>query len=283
MTRRILISNAHLVEIGGSELVAIELAEEYAQRGWEVMLYSPKISESVFRMIDKRVTVTGKQPDLMCGWDIIWDHHGVLIHQLERRPGTTIVTNHMSSYVDVEKPKYDPFTPHRIFANSKETIASMHRNYAEHAELMQNPAPRMWSKNLARGTAAVFISKHRPQELERLVDSLALPSVTYNGGVRITRAHYAHARFVVCNGKSVQYALVSGVPVFLYDHFGGPGWLTEENFEKAAYHNFSGRGFPRDRSVLDTLALYEQMPPISMERVNWRFRLHEWLYHMELV
>lgn len=271
------------MEIGGSELVAIELAEEYAQRGWQVMLYSPKISERVLNLIDKRVIVTGKQPDLMCGWDIIWDHHGVLMDQIERRPGTTIVTNHMSSYVDVEKPQYAPSKPHRVFANSQETIDSWAPEWRSRGELMQNPSPRMWSKNLTRGTHVMFISKHRPRELERLVNTFDVPSITFNGDVRLTRSHFAHARFVICNGKSVQYALTTGVPVFLYDHFGGPGWLTEDNFETASYYNFSGRGFPKDKLVFDSLYLHPTIEPIPARLVNWRFKLHEWLYHMELV
>jgi hypothetical protein len=48
---------------------------------------------------------------------------------------------------------------------------------------------------------------------------------------------------VVSIGKTVQYALAAGVPVFCYDHFGGPGWLNDGNVEAAARHNFSGRGF----------------------------------------
>lgn len=278
-----MISNAWLTDVGGSELVSIELAEEYAQRGWEVMLYSPKVSKYLFESVDKRVTVTGKFPDLTCGWDIVWDHHGVLMPYLERTAGTTIVANHMSSYVEIEKPKYASGKPHRIFCNSEETRVSLPWEYKQRAELMQNPAPRMWSKNLTQGTHAMFISKHRPKELEALVDTFNCPSVTYNGDIRLTRAHFAWAKFVICNGKSVQYALTTGVPVFLYDHFGGPGWLTEDNFEKAAYYNFSGRGFEKDKSVLETIYLHDTVKPIRQERVNWRYRLHEWLYFKELV
>ncbi|WP_439565214.1 hypothetical protein, partial [Microcella sp.] len=46
---------------------------------------------------------------------------------------------------------------------------------------------------------------------------------------------------VVTIGKTTQYALVMGVPVYSYDHFGGGGWITEQNLEREHYGNFAGR------------------------------------------
>ena len=283
MSKRILISNAHLKDIGGSELVAVELAEEYAQRGWHVELYSPLIGEPLKSTIHPSVIVTDKFPDLITRWDIIWDHHGTLMPYVEKRKGTILVANHMSSYVDAEKPKYAPGKPDRIFANSPETIESMAPAYRERAELFQNPAPRGWHKNMVSGESAMFISKHRPRELEAIIGTLEIPCVVHNGDRRIHRADFNNARFVVCNGKSVQYAMCAGVPVFVYDSFGGPGWLTEENFELTGYYNFSGRGFSKGAAVLESLFAYATAKPVPDKLVNWRFKLHEWLYYNELV
>ena len=49
-------------------------------------------------------------------------------------------------------------------------------------------------------------------------------------------------------GKPVQYAFACGVPVFCYDHFGGPGYLSAESFEAAESRNFSGRCRPGARA-----------------------------------
>jgi hypothetical protein len=48
---------------------------------------------------------------------------------------------------------------------------------------------------------------------------------------------------VVTIGKTVPYCLALKIPVYCYDHFGGPGWLHEENLDLASQNNFSGRGF----------------------------------------
>ena len=52
---------------------------------------------------------------------------------------------------------------------------------------------------------------------------------------------------VISIGKTVQYCLVAGMPIYVYGQFGGPGWLTDRNFAKAESRNFSGRGF-RDKT-----------------------------------
>jgi hypothetical protein len=284
----ILITNAHLVRFGGSELVAVELAEHYAKCGWQVLLYSPIVGEPLRSTISPDVQVTSDEP-LLTGWDIIWDHHGLLIHKIEKGSARIIVCNHMSSYVDLERPRYDANKPTRIFANSKETIHSMPTCYGARAELFQNPAPPEFQRVNHGGAYALSVSNHRPGLLSECLRDLSIPIryVDYSEPERLSGKSFHDnlffkARFVVCNGKTVQYALRAGVPVFLYDHFGGPGWLTEENFDTAAHFNFSGRGF-HGKCVIDTLPLWPSASAIDMQRVNWRFKLEEWLYHMELI
>lgn len=289
MATRILITNAHLENFGGSELVSVELAEHYASAGWDVTLYSPKVKNPLRTTIAKGVRVVDIEPELDSSWDIVWDHHGLLIHKIEKRPGQLIVCNHMSSYVDVERPKYIALKPDRIFANSKETINSMPAGHARRAELFQNPAPPEFQRVCHGGGYILAISNHRPAELDAALMELSIP-VKYIGkedaqrlsGKSFHENLFFHARAVVCNGKSVQYALRAGVPVFLYDSFGGPGWLTEDNFDTAAHFNFSGRGFSENSSV-ESLALWPLAKPIDQSRVNWRFKLEEWLYFMELI
>jgi hypothetical protein len=54
---------------------------------------------------------------------------------------------------------------------------------------------------------------------------------------------------VITIAKTAQYCLMSGVPVYLYGKFGGAGWLTEGNFERAKETNFCGsEGFPSKKT-----------------------------------
>jgi len=46
---------------------------------------------------------------------------------------------------------------------------------------------------------------------------------------------------VITIGKTVNYCLALGVPVYCYDWFGGSGYLNPGNFAINKRHNFSGR------------------------------------------
>ena len=50
---------------------------------------------------------------------------------------------------------------------------------------------------------------------------------------------------IISIGKTVQYALGMGIPVYTYDRLGGSGYITLENIDKEEYHNFSGKSFCR--------------------------------------
>jgi hypothetical protein len=62
---------------------------------------------------------------------------------------------------------------------------------------------------------------------------------------------------VITIGKTVQYAIRSQVPVYCYDHFGGPGYLDQGNFSKASHLNFSGRGYKKKAAKLIARELIE--------------------------
>ena len=53
---------------------------------------------------------------------------------------------------------------------------------------------------------------------------------------------------VITIGRTVPRCLAMGVPVYVYDYLGGPGYLTESNFNLAERNNFSGRGFQKKTS-----------------------------------
>lgn len=245
----ILITNRRLVELGGSELVSIELAEELQRQGHDVTLYSPEISDKYYDL--SGLNVTDMKPRAS-EFELLWIHHNLLIHDLgfKKQAGQKIIFNHMSSYVDLEWPKlpdYELALADMILANSWETAQKL-KEFGIHAGLFQNPAPIGFESCEGYRDKALFISNHRPDELTRYVSGLGIESKWIGHGdtpMRITPEVLSEAAFVVCNGKTVQYAMRAGVPVFLYDHFKGCGWidsLTPKEFDIVERHNFSGRG-----------------------------------------
>lgn len=247
---KVLLTNRELCNLGGSELVTVELAEEYMRQGHEVTVYSPRIGGVLDVSHINTTTERPKTDD----FDLIWIHHNLLIHDLgfRKKSHQRIVFNHMSSYVDLEWPRlpgYENQIADIILANSEETRACVMKLGLERVHLFQNPAPIGFDSVSAGREYALFISNHRPEELMMRVADIGIP-VKFVGAndkpERVTPEMMSGAAFIVANGKSCQYALRAGVPVFLYDHFGGIGWLNHSNFSIAEYFNFSGRGFQKN-------------------------------------
>jgi hypothetical protein len=244
---KILLTNRALFNVGGSELVTVELAEEYTRQGHDVTVYTHMVGGPLDVSHLNVVTQCPATDD----FDLLWIHHNMLIHGLgfRKRPGQRIVFNHMSSYIADEWPRlasYEMALADRILANSEETRRVLLDKGLRGVELFQNPAPLCWGQSCVMPhLGGLSVSNHPPEEIKALgLASIGGP----NGGTgqrRLTPTDLRSHHFVVCNGKTVVYALRAGVPVYLYDMFGGPGWLTEENFARAEEFNFSGRGFSR--------------------------------------
>lgn len=241
-------------------------------RGWRVDVYSdlfmpPVLTE--FEELEARYPMRlARDPydEFAEDYDLIWVQHGVLPPSTIRRLAeggmrTAVVWNHMSPFVHEELP---------VLADLETEIADLSAGHSpqllevleefglerDRLLLWPNPAPRCFEEGEPPAlspelTRLLVVSNHPPAELlaaaETLrgdgVDVVALGEVT--GARRITPEIVRGVDAVVTIGKTVQYALALGVPVFNYDHFGGPGWLTPENHDREARYNFSGRGTRR--------------------------------------
>lgn len=257
---KFLLTNRELVNLGGSELVTVELAEELTRQGHDVVVYSPKIGGGA--LDTRHLNTTTVKPDTRL-FEVLWIHHNLLIHDLgfRKAPGQRIIFNHMSSYVPTEWPKipsYEMQLADLILANSPETRDKL--TGLSRVQLFQNPAPIGFDRVGPGSEYGLFISNHRPLELLEATQGLGIPCRFIGADdapMRVTPELLSGAAFVVGNGKSVQYAMRAGVPVFLYDHFKGSGWSVMDG----EYNNFSGRGvYPAPLESLKTWALRKAAP-----------------------
>lgn len=73
---------------------------------------------------------------------------------------------------------------------------------------------------------------------------------------------------VIIIGRTVQQCFACGTPVYVYDYFGGTGYINEVNTQKAENFNFSGREFGKmtsDDLLKDILSGYEE----DLENLNY--------------
>lgn len=297
--KKILLSNIHLKDFGGSELVTLELAEYLSSKGHSVCVYSPQIGLPLMATTMGGFYTTNTIPKNLHEFDIIWSHHNLLLDKINTKnklDHQLIIANHMSSYVREEYPDYQADMVDVILANSQETKEKLPRRHQEKTMLFPNPSPML---NVTapivenKQPMALCVSNHMPS---------ALKAFLYNNQDKIRHMHIGRGGqfqrrlsptdlksigcdFVICNGKTVQYALAANLPVFLYDHFGGCGWLNEANFDLASWYNFSGRGFEKQgiqmqlkaNEVLNTMLDGVPKPILMTPDRKQRFILDYWI------
>ncbi len=259
--------------------MALEIVEHFLAMGWEVHvftnLFENPIQENFLSLGGSAGLRVSSELDeeFALQFDLIWIQHSLLpnalIDELERH-GTMIpiVWNHMSTMEPMEAPLRAD-----IEAKIADTSAGNNPRVLdllvasgiprEHCLLFDNPAPdRFGTVELPPRRdglqSLVVISNHPPRELIDAVEILRDAGITVDifgrGNVveKVEPALLSRYQGVVTIGKTTQYSLSLGIPVFVYDHFGGEGWLSEENLAREAHHNFSGRSTMR---VLDPQSL----------------------------
>lgn len=299
---KILFSNMFMCNFGGSELVTLELAEYYMKKKWDVTIYSPDFGSPLKDHISPGIKTTQFVPTDLDEYNIVWSHHGLLLDKINaknKKSHQLIISNHMSSWVALERPEYNADYVDLILANSEETKFNFDNEHKIKCHLFQNPSPilgrykietpfNVFETSAFKKKKVAAISNHRPLELDTTLNIHTRHFNVYKYGKkdytqRITPKFLKERDFdfVVCNGKTVQYAMRAEKPIFLYDNFSGCGWLTPQNFEKAAWFNFSGRGV--DKCDLNTLLDYSNAKPIDDSLFDWRFKLELWLEKKNLI
>ena len=298
---KIVITQNSLTRIAGSEIVTLELASFFQEKKWEVVVYTWQIGEQMRQVFQKKgiKVLTDENSPVMAGADYVWVHHQVLPRIIltellgnEQKP--TFIFNHMSSLAELylEQP-YIPMLEQKIAsANlfcSQRVMDAQYKRYGDevfnNCLLFENPAPEKFFVNLApkKCNRVLIVSNHPPIEIKEARKILEANGVVVGtlgvqgDGYRVLSPKELKKNdCVIAIGKTVQYCLVSGVPVYVYDHFGGCGFLNEKNFEKAASFQFSGKEFGRKNAeaiVEDIVDSYgEACAYARKHRSEWRER-----------
>lgn len=275
--RHVLITQWQMRQFTGSEMVTLELAEHFADAGARVTVVVHQHGGQISAMLRAAGDVklwssrdAGLADHLRADPpDLAWIHHQIVPEVLlSGELDVPMVFNHMSPYQPLEQvlvPDVERALATALIFNSPESLdgqrdsGSLAGFDADRLRVFANPAPDAMAGVVRRRRdgdrlRVLMVSNHVPAELHEAM-ALLPPEVevTRVGGqadrgatpARVDAALLSGFDAVLSIGKSVQYALVAGLPVYCYDRFGGPGWLNPENVPLARHHNFSGRGFAR--------------------------------------
>lgn len=266
--RRALIATNQLATIGGSEVVALEWTQLLQASGFEVEVFANWLGEPMRSLFRTRAGVEPtSDPRAVRPFrhDLVYAQHQTLplfdyAPTADDRAATRIVQGRLSRrhYLESGGWATDRLLADLVLANSALT--------EEHLAALGMPVPVL---NFRNGAPPDFFhpfvdEPDRPENI-LVVSNHAEPTLVEAVGRlrRSARVRWVGRRrgkmvlvdpemirgqdLVIAIGKTVQYALVARVPVFVYDHLGGPGYLRPANIEAAERFSFSGRCSERKR------------------------------------
>lgn len=294
---KVLITQGHLVRYMGSEVVTLELAEFLSDAGAEVVVATQAYGYPLRKEFERRGirVLEISDPELDRDLrdrrpDVAWIQHSVIPRALLERPDeTAFFFHHMSSFLAPEFTLDSGLERQLATAVLFESRSSLERHVATglydgidsgRLQVMGNPAPARFAEAVRPDEIPrriTVVSNHIPSELaaalvileeEYEVERIGSQRELGASPKRVDVDDIGGTGAVVSIGKTVQYALTVGTPVYCYDHFGGPGWVTMENLEHTAFHNFSGRDTSRKSAeeLADDLRIgFDVMQGLALE------------------
>lgn len=270
--KKIIITQNALCSLAGSEIVTLELAEYLQQIGMKVVVFTWFLGNPIKEEFEKRnITVTLDEYDpILEKADYVWVHHQVVpflvLDSLQKKTKKPcFIFLHMSALKDIylEQPYvYD--LERRISSKSlfmaeeaKELAKKIYYGYFEKYDdlgVFPNPVPERYLDKCEHSgelKKILIISNHPTREVDdackMLMQKGIVSELLGKDGISrlISKDILEQYDLVITVAKSVQYCLCTGTPVYIYDHFGGCGYLNSKNIKKAAHNNYSGRGFSK--------------------------------------
>ena len=256
--KTVLLTNHFLQNFTGSELALYDLAREFLDLNFEVYVAAFQYADPLKSFIDELdVHVLDMNKPLNKTFDVLWAQHFTTADACladGKVKANTIVFSSLSPYMPIESPPLYVNDLSVILANSKENGACLLEMGIpkEKIAVFPNPVRREFFEKKRTEYSPILkrlavVSNHIPDEVWHAVHSLRKRHVAVDvygaeaKAVYITPEVLSRYDAVVSIGRTVQYCLVMGIPVYCYDHFGGPGYVDMHNKEKAAEFNFSGR------------------------------------------
>jgi hypothetical protein len=261
---RVLITNLRLKDLSGTELIVVDLARCLAARGCEVhvcaTVCAPPIKPILeaagarCHAIDSDLWLS----ELPSSFDLVIGHHWVVLAHVLLECETAFRALILASY-SLTEPNEVLWLfldeADRILFNSSANCAAQTSiwpdSYTNKSIVFPNSVPHDWivpaqeavpPAELAR---ILIVSNHVPTELlaaAKLLreDGIAVDHIGRPGREElVTREILDRADVVVSIGHTVQKAMARGRSVYVYDHYGGCGWIGEHLREQFD-NNFSG-------------------------------------------
>ncbi len=267
--KKVLLTNDAMVNYSGSEIDTLTIANYFLGNNYDVTIFTLEYGYPLLNNIDKRIKlVNANEGDkLEKKYDLIWAHHFPLLDYLlfDRKIAVDYIHYvSLSSYVDYEALPFYYQDLNMVSTLSKEAKDGLEEEgyNANNISLFSNYSLDEDFNNFKKKNTLekiAIISNHIPNELLDFVELCKNESFDidiYGIGYKydkITAKILEKYDLIITIGRTVNQCIALGIPVYVYDRFGGDSFVTKDNIEKSHYYNFSGRGYHRKMSGLEIL------------------------------
>jgi len=263
MKRKVLLATNHLKDFAGSEINILQLAQELRILGYEPVVATFIFDYPIKKLFDEnkiKVIVLNTELKYQESFEFLWIQHFTVINFLIYNTNVKYkkaIFSCLSPFEYYEAPPIFANELSLVIANSEETKSKLITEGVKNEiiKVLPNSVPSSFFNLKAKKEVRVFkkvaiVSNHIPQEvldIKKLLDKKGIALDIFGIGYKykqVTEKELLKFDVIITIGKTVQYGMVLGIPVYCYDKFGGPGWINKSNFRQAEKANFSGRSHP---------------------------------------
>lgn len=256
--KRILMTNAYIKDYTGSEIDTVNIANYFVDNGYYVDIFTIDKGYPLLQSVNDRVRVLdySENDQLYDKYDYIWAHHYPLLDFIlfdKKIKATYIHYLSLSSYASYEAyPDYYQYLSlvstlsneakeQNIVEGYNGEYINIFPNYIMENELKVKNSINEKIKKIC------IVSNHVPDEVE------GIKTIFEQKGIDVDIYGKKHIYklitvdlllqydVIISIGKTVNLGIALGIPCYVYDHFGGDGYITTENILNSFKFNFSGR------------------------------------------
>jgi hypothetical protein len=265
---RILVTQRELVHFGGSELVTVEIAKELAERGHEVVVFSPRLGEVAKLVWPSGVRAVSRLEDVPWDPELIHGQHHLpamaALARFESTPG--IYYSHGGKPWVEQPPSHERIQGYVVMCEwmIKRTVAQLGvdptrvvcvPNFVNMQRFSEvRTPPKRPAKALlyhANGLSADELS-----QLEAGCAALGIVlekiGIAFGNGQTRPEMFLQQYDLVFAGGKSALEAMATGCAVMTLGPGQAGGLVTVDNFEKWAFTNFGPRYFTDAAQINET-------------------------------
>ena len=259
MKKKVLLTNFNMVNYSGSELDTLTIANYFLYKNYDVTIFTIEAGYPLINEIDRKIKIVEciESDQLEKHYDLIWSHHYPLLDFLlftKKIEADHVAYISLSSYEPYETiPPYYKYLDY-VSILSKEGLDVIEKDGYDisNINILGNYSFKKYfdgkRKNLNKKIKKIcVVSNHVPEEIiecRKLFKKDKIQFDIYGKDykyVKVDDKLLKEYDVVISIGKTIYYGLSLGIPVYIYDHFGGDGYITKDNIEKSHYYNFSGR------------------------------------------